>query len=422
MNVVVLLSTFPSGVNRSRFEEEVRSDGSITTPLLGSFLRTVDLVLVFNGTPSGAEQTQVQNLASVHVPDPTDFQLAQSDTGASRNPLNTDDETVGVEIGDIWINTGADTRWVCIDNTADAAEWDQVVNDTQLNDTINGFQTPIGVYAFARTDANANILGGFGLTVTSGGTGIYNYLFSTPLPDANYSIAGNPINTTTDTNFHIPQSSVTNEGFQLRIGIGDNSTSADVLANTAHSVTISGPQGFTGVTSAYQTWLSVGNVGTEQDFLNSLQGPPGIPGSANGQEYFSAYSTSNATFTGAEIIVPMDTLDFFPTATFVQESGGVRVTETGLYKIEYHVTAEITSGRARSNARTRLILNGTSTIPGSLGSIYGRQAANFGGTAGSSRMRNLTANDLIQVGVVRSQGSDTYSLVLGGNSIVVTKL
>ncbi len=42
-----------------------------------------------------------------------------------------------------------------------------------------------------------------------------------------------------------------------------------------------GPQGNQGL-SAYQVWLSLGNVGTEQDFLNSLVGPQGPQGTAAG--------------------------------------------------------------------------------------------------------------------------------------------
>ena len=36
--------------------------------------------------------------------------------------------------------------------------------------------------------------------------------------------------------------------------------------------------------SAYEIWLDLGNIGTEQDFINSLQGQQGIPGKdgANG--------------------------------------------------------------------------------------------------------------------------------------------
>jgi hypothetical protein len=46
---------------------------------------------------------------------------------------------------------------------------------------------------------------------------------------------------------------------------------------------LTGPQGPAGVNgqSAYDIWLSQGNTGTQQDFLNSLQGPQGTPGSQN---------------------------------------------------------------------------------------------------------------------------------------------
>jgi hypothetical protein len=46
-----------------------------------------------------------------------------------------------------------------------------------------------------------------------------------------------------------------------------------------------GPQGTQGQ-SAYQIWLSHGNVGTEQDFLNSLVGPQGPQGNSGGGPVF----------------------------------------------------------------------------------------------------------------------------------------
>ena len=49
---------------------------------------------------------------------------------------------------------------------------------------------------------------------------------------------------------------------------------------------LQGPQGADGQDgadglSAYEVWLNQGNTGSEQDYLNSLVGPPGNPGSSN---------------------------------------------------------------------------------------------------------------------------------------------
>ena len=49
-----------------------------------------------------------------------------------------------------------------------------------------------------------------------------------------------------------------------------------LYAKTSGS-SIPGPQGSDGV-SAYDTWISLGNVGTETDFINSLTGPQGLAG------------------------------------------------------------------------------------------------------------------------------------------------
>jgi hypothetical protein len=55
-----------------------------------------------------------------------------------------------------------------------------------------------------------------------------------------------------------------------------------LYAKTSGSST-AGPQGNDGI-SAYQSWLNLGNSGTEADFINSLTGPQGNPGT----NFFSA--------------------------------------------------------------------------------------------------------------------------------------
>ena len=78
-----------------------------------------------------------------------------------------------------------------------------------------------------------------------------------------------------------------------------------------------GPAGYQGVDgkSAYELWLEAGNVGTEQDFLDSLegnqgtQGPTGLSG--------GSYSQS---FTGSTIIITHN-LGYIPNLTMFDTAG-----------------------------------------------------------------------------------------------------
>ena len=64
-----------------------------------------------------------------------------------------------------------------------------------------------------------------------------------------------------------------------------------------------GPQGNDGL-SAYQTWLNLGNTGTESDFINSLTGPQGPQGNP-GTNFFTAMQggTQNIGGSGSNTVV-----------------------------------------------------------------------------------------------------------------------
>ena len=71
---------------------------------------------------------------------------------------------------------------------------------------------------------------------------------------------------------------VTAQGFTIVIGAGDNGTVEDEVVDAEHAVSVFGVDGPSGTTSAYETWLNVGNTGTEQDFLLTVRGATGIDG------------------------------------------------------------------------------------------------------------------------------------------------
>lgn len=135
-----------------------------------------------------------------------------------------------------------------------------------------------GVFAFSRIALNGSILDSRGFSaVTNVSAGVYDYTFSTPSDNANYVVAGLPYSTLTDTNLFISNTTV--NGFRVTIGVGDNGGAPDTPTNTEHSITvINASGGLQGISSAYESWLNIGNVGTESDFIDSLVGPTGPSG------------------------------------------------------------------------------------------------------------------------------------------------
>lgn len=135
-----------------------------------------------------------------------------------------------------------------------------------------------GIYAFANTASNGTLRKVRGLTLSKGGTGVYDYSFTTPTPDTFYNPVVNfeNLGTNTDTNYFINNKTV--NGFRITMGIGDNGTAPDTLADFDHGLSVLGEAGPQGITSAYEAWLSLGNIGTEADFIATLVGPQGPQG------------------------------------------------------------------------------------------------------------------------------------------------
>ena len=141
-----------------------------------------------------------------------------------------------------------------------------------------------GLGAYARTSSAGSIIEARGLTVTRTANGRYEYLFTQPAADTNYVVIGQPIGTVTDTNIQIPAANIAVGGFRLEIGVGDNSSTQDILTDREHTVIVLGDgiQGPGGITSAYESWLNSGNTGTEADFIADLVGPAGAGFPAGG--------------------------------------------------------------------------------------------------------------------------------------------
>ena len=133
-----------------------------------------------------------------------------------------------------------------------------------------------GIYATARVDGDGTVLSSIGLTVQRLTVGTYRYTFVDPYVNADYSLAGQVFDTLTNTNVMV--SSASSTSFVITTGEGDNGNTDDIIVDTEHAITVFGVSGPSGTVSAYETWLEVGNIGTEQDFLDTVQGATGIQG------------------------------------------------------------------------------------------------------------------------------------------------
>ena len=222
----------------------------------------------------------------------TDIDLESGITvpGSSQVTVNAQDYAELANSDDIYVFIGNSDITVN-DGSANLAIGDAVglIKSTFINvgdNTLVGPAGPqgdagpsgFGVYAFSNTTDAGVISKGRGLTINKTGTGTYQYSFTTPTPDSNYIVSGGfeNLGTNTDSNWFVNNKTV--NGFTFTTGVGDNGTAPDTLTDLNHNVTVLGDAGPQGITSAYESWLDVGNVGTEQDFLDTLVGPQGPQG------------------------------------------------------------------------------------------------------------------------------------------------
>jgi len=124
------------------------------------------------------------------------------------------------------------------------------------------------VTARISVQADGTVNGSDGISVTKGSTGIYNYTFDTPQPNANYAVSG--VMTMgvgwTDTNINVRNKTTT--GFTVDIGQGDNGTTADTLVDQPHDLIIVGDTLGDEVTA---TWGTIqGTLSNQTDLQNAL--------------------------------------------------------------------------------------------------------------------------------------------------------
>lgn len=255
--------TLNGAVAQAKLTLEIRVS-AITIALDGVVLDpdNDEILIIFKTDLSTAEETLLAQVVAAHdgipgLDDPQKFQIVGS---------NQTDFADVFDRGD-----GKRVIGLQLDN---ALTGPQGPTGPQGDEGASGF----GIYALASTQADGTPLDQQGLTVTRTGVGVYQYTLTDPAPNALYSISGQlyDLSVNTDTNLFVLNRTV--NGFEVRLGIGDNGTAVDTPEDADHSVIVFGPQGPGGLTNVYEIWLSNGNTGTIQDFLDTLVGPQGPQG------------------------------------------------------------------------------------------------------------------------------------------------
>jgi hypothetical protein len=175
-------------------------------------------------------------------------------------------------VGDQVTNGGVTYTW-------DGYKWNTTTAPFNVGATGATGPLGFGVYAFARTTALGVLLPNYGsgiLSVQRLGTGTYRYTLSQPYNSADYMVSASLVSSqnVNANDWNILVENVTSSTFDVYSYRGGNTQNA-----ADHAVVVYGVDGPTGTGSAYQSWLQVGNSGTEQDFINSLDGPTGTAGS-----------------------------------------------------------------------------------------------------------------------------------------------
>ncbi len=92
--------------------------------------------------------------------------------------------------------------------------------------------------AAGRVNANGTLHSGYNMSSVHTSTGNYTITFDVPLANDDYAVMIQPIGTSNDTPAHIAEASITPNGFNVRLGEGDNGGGAEPGTNRALSVIV----------------------------------------------------------------------------------------------------------------------------------------------------------------------------------------
>ena len=232
-----------------------------------------------------------------------------------------------------------------------------------------------GLFAYSKTSSGGVIDNSINLSVNKNGTGTYDYTLLTGTTDTSYGIIGQPYFTTTDTNCQV--SNVSNTGFTLSFGQGDNGSSPDVLVDTEHSAIVFGPPSIlSGSTSGVP--LSIQNSGTTipnspVDTINFI-GDLITATNAGGNKVNVTVTTPPKTIIlqDEDINVtntPHTTLNFKGDPVTVTDAGSgvadITITQPTLpvYGTEYHYVEDLSSTSSTSTTPQNKLTMTTSNLP-----------------------------------------------------------
>lgn len=303
-----------------------------------------------------------------------------------------------------------------------------------------------GLYAYGKTTSDGIIENSVLLNVSYVSTGVYDYIFDTPVDDTDYGIFAQPYNTIQDTNPQI--SNVTVNGFTLSFGSGDNGTGADVLVDTEHSIVVFGPPPI--ISGSTVSWGGIdGSLPNQTDLIDYVETKitkvsgatsDNIPLlNSNGSIYDSGvdFNTLTADTTtaidgicelvdnagGQELnsVTPLaiiwDTQDVIDTETYTHVVGtsAVTVKKKGYYEISYNVNSSNQSN-ARSTSGVQIRWHGATLIAKTLTSCYSRNSSNNdNNNASPPSTINLNANEFLEVVGFRLGDNNSTLTKVGGS-------
>ena len=200
-------------------------------------------------------------------------------------------------IGDQVVNDGVTYTW-------DGTKW--VTTKAPFNVGATGATgLAFGIYAFGRSSAGGSLVSSNGIaSVQFVPPSTYRYFLAQPFPNSDYIVqaAFQSTSSTVPSDWNILVRNQTPTSFDVYTYRANN----DPLPQE-HSATVYGVDGPTGQGSAYFSWLQVGNVGTETQFVDSLIGPRGGVGATGPIGATGVFGSTGATGekgeSGASIVI-----------------------------------------------------------------------------------------------------------------------
>jgi hypothetical protein len=292
---------------------------------------------------------------------------------------------------------------------------------TQYNSTVSSYQklwsVPYALYAdhansadYATSSGHADSSdyasqAGNGITgVTDNGDGTLTFTY---LDGSSYTTG--PLTSLGTVGPQGPAGANGQSAYDLWLAQGNTGTQQDFLNSLQGATGAQGSAGANGQ-SAYDLWLAQGNTGTQQDFLNSLQGatgpqgPAGATGLTGPQGIQGVAGTPGAA--GANGTNGKNTV--VKTTT---EAVGANCA-TGGVKIEYGLDANINgvldAGEINS-ALTKYVCNGAQGTPGS------QNAWSLTGNAGTNPTTNFIGTTDAQDWSIKTNNTERMRVTSGGN-------